>query len=156
MQEEKDILIIRQPCSKMEYEKMYDLRWKILRKPWNQPKGSEKDELDSNEGGVYPFIALMNDEIVGTARFHRTNEHEGEIRFLAVKEEYRGQGIGKNLLDHLEWSAISLGIGHIKVDTRKNTQELFEKLNYKKVADGPTLFKKIEHSVMGKQILDIM
>ncbi|TFF94788.1 MAG: GNAT family N-acetyltransferase [Promethearchaeota archaeon] len=151
----KDILIIRQPFNNKEYKEMYDLRWKILRKPWDQPKGSEKDEMDSKSDGVYPFIALINDQIVGTARFHRENEHEGKIRYLAVKEKYRGQGIGKNLLDHLEWYAISLGIGYIKLNARKNAQGLFEKLQYHEIAEGPTLFKEIEHSVMGKQILDL-
>ncbi|MBD3214127.1 MAG: GNAT family N-acetyltransferase [Candidatus Lokiarchaeota archaeon] len=156
MNKEKDILIIRQPCDKQEYEEMYELRYKVLREPWNQPKGTEKDKLDLKDDGVYPFIALKNNDIVGTARFHRDNEHEGQIRYLAVKKEYRGQGIAKNLLDHIEWYAISLGIPYLKLNARKNVQELFEKLNYKEVAEGPTLFKKIERSVMGKQILDIM
>lgn len=28
------------------FEEYYYLRWKVLRKPWNQPIGSEKDELE--------------------------------------------------------------------------------------------------------------
>lgn len=156
MREEKDILIIRQPCNEKEYEEMYNLRWKILREPLDQPRGSEKDEMDLKEDGVYPFIALLNDEIVGTARFNRNNEHEGQIRYLAVKEKHRGEGIGKNLLDHIEWTAISLGISYIKLNARKTVQDLFKKLDYHEVAEGPILYKKIERSVMGKQILDIM
>jgi len=38
-------LIILRPLSKEDFELMYNLRWKILRKPWHQPKGSEKDDI---------------------------------------------------------------------------------------------------------------
>ncbi len=37
---------ICKPLTKEEFKKYYDLRWKVLRKPWKQPKGSEKDERE--------------------------------------------------------------------------------------------------------------
>jgi len=148
-------IIIRQPCLQDEFEEMFDLRWRVLRKPWDQPKGSEKDERDCKENGVHHFIAVVNEKIVGTARYHTCNEHEGQIRYLAVEEEYRGQNIGKNLLKHIERLSISLGIQYIKLNARKSARGLFEKLDYEMLAEGPKLFNEIDHIVMGKPIIKI-
>ncbi len=150
----KDI-VIRQPCLEEEFESMYDLRWRVLRKPWNQPKGSEKDEKDGKDNGVHHFIAVINEKIVGTARYHTCNEHEGQIRFLAVEEEYRGQNVGKSLLKYIEKYSIGLGIQYIKLNARKSAQGLFEKLDYEILAEGPKLFNEIYHIVMGKQIIKL-
>lgn len=40
------MFVVKQPKTKEDFEKYYDLRYRILRKPWNQPRGSEKDELE--------------------------------------------------------------------------------------------------------------
>ena len=40
-------MIVRAPSTEKEFERYRDLRWGILRAPWNQPKGSEVDELES-------------------------------------------------------------------------------------------------------------
>ena len=34
---------VLEPKTKEDFKKYYDLRWRILRKPWNQPRGSEKE-----------------------------------------------------------------------------------------------------------------
>ena len=35
---------IIEPKSSEEFRKYYNLRYEILRKPWGQPKGSERDD----------------------------------------------------------------------------------------------------------------
>jgi ribosomal protein S18 acetylase RimI-like enzyme len=134
---------------------MYDLRWRVLKKPLNQPKGSERDEKDCRENGVHNFIALIDDDIVGTARFHTCNEHEGQIRYLAVEKKYRRQNVAKCLLKHIERYSISLGIQYIKLNARKKIQTLFEKLNYEPLGEGPKLYDEINSTVMGKPIIKI-
>jgi hypothetical protein len=54
-------LIIRQPLSKEDFDLMYDLRWRVLRKLWNQPRGSEKDDIENES---HPFIVTLNNKIV--------------------------------------------------------------------------------------------
>jgi hypothetical protein len=39
-------MTITQPKTLEEFEKYYELRWRILRAPWNQPKGSVKDDKE--------------------------------------------------------------------------------------------------------------
>ncbi|TXT54000.1 MAG: putative Galactoside O-acetyltransferase [Promethearchaeota archaeon] len=140
-------IIIRHPCEN-EVERMFDLRWKVLKEPWNQPRGSEKDERDRKENGVHHFIAVINEEIVGTARFHTCNEFEGMIKYLCVDEHYRGQNVGKALLQHIEKFSISLGIQYLKLNAQNNTLSLFEKLEYEVIGHNGI-------PIMGKPILKL-
>ena len=152
----KDLILIREPFGKEEYDRMYELRWEVFRSPWNQPRGSEKDELDSNYERVFHFIALLDNNIIGTARFHINNEHEGEIKYLAVNENYRCQGIGKKIIDHIEHIAIGLGIPYIKLNSIKTAQCLFEKLDYQIIGEGPLLFNQVKQYRMGKNIIPLL
>ena len=43
MNQEKNI---RTPNTKSEWEKYFDLRYRLLRKPWGKPVGSEKDKIE--------------------------------------------------------------------------------------------------------------
>ena len=38
---------IRVPKDLTEWGSYYDLRWRLLRAPWQRPRGSEKDEIES-------------------------------------------------------------------------------------------------------------
>ena len=145
----EDPIIIQQPLSEEDYSIMYDLRWRVLRKPWNQPRGSEKDELEKNS---YPFIVILNNKIVATARFHKNSEKEGQIRYLAVEKDYRKKRIATKLLQYIEGFAISLGVSSIILNARKTAKELFTKLDYVIIGEGPLLFDEIEHFVMCKKV----
>ena len=142
-------IIIQRPLSKEDYSIMYDLRWRVLRKPWNQPRGSEKDDLENDS---YPFIVILNNKIVATARFHKNSEEEGQIRYLAVEKKYRKKRIATKLLQYIEGFAISLGVSSIILNARKTAKELFTKLDYVIIGEGPLLFDEIEHFVMCKKV----
>ena len=58
---------IREPKDNSEFEAYYDLRWRILRKPWGQERGSEKDELEEE---AFHVIAVDNGRIIGGGRGH--------------------------------------------------------------------------------------
>ncbi|MFW9898426.1 MAG: GNAT family N-acetyltransferase [Candidatus Thorarchaeota archaeon] len=142
-------LIIRQPLSKEDFDLMYDLRWRVLRKLWNQPRGSEKDDIENES---HPFIVTLNNKIVATARFHKNSEKEGQIRYLAVEKEYRNKRIASKLIRYIEGFAISLGIHNIKLNARKTAKVFFEKLGYIIIGEGPLLFNEIEHFIMHKKL----
>ena len=142
-------LIILRPLSKEDYELMYNLRWRILRKPWQQPKGSEKDDIENES---YPFIVIYNDKVVATARLHKDSEDEGQIRYLAVKEEYRNQRIGSKLVRYIEGFATCVGIKSIVLNARKTAKAFFKMLDYEIKGEGPLLFDEIEHLIMHKEL----
>jgi N-acetylglutamate synthase-like GNAT family acetyltransferase len=142
-------LIILRPLSKEHFDLMYNLRWNVLRKPWNQPKGSEKDDIENES---YPFIVVYDEKVVATSRLHKNSENEGQIRYLAVKEEYRNQRIGNKLVRYIEGFAICLCLKIIILNARKTAKEFFEKLGYNIIGEGPLLFDEIEHFIMRKEL----
>ena len=144
-----NIIIIRKAFDK-ELDQVYDLRWKILRKPWNQPRGSEKDEIEED---AISFVALIEDEIIATARLHGNSEEEAQIRYLAVDEKHQGEGTGSKLIRYIEWYASRLGHDYVILYARKAQTSFFERLDYEKVGEGPTVFGEIEHVVMKKKLM---
>ncbi|TFG04405.1 MAG: GNAT family N-acetyltransferase [Promethearchaeota archaeon] len=142
-------ITIRQPSSDEEYQRMLDLRWRVLRKPWNQLKGSE---IDDKENESNAFIALIGNKIIGTARLHKNSLEEGQIRYIAIKEDFRRKGVGKKLMKHVEKFAKNQGLNRIILNARKTAKSFFDELNYDIVEEGPTLFDEIEHFVMQKKL----
>ena len=145
-------LIIRKPLSKEDFEMMYDLRWRVLREPWNQTRGTEKDDIEIDS---HQFIVTLNEKIVATAHFHKINETEGQIKYLAVEKDYRKKRIASKLMRYIEGFAISLGLTGIILNAWKTAKVFFEKLDYKIIREGPLLFNEIEHYVMKKMLCKI-
>lgn len=144
---------IRVPQNKKEFEEMYCLRWRILREPWKQPKGSERDEKDkfSSKNTVH-IIATWNKSIVGTIRLHKNTEDEGQLRYLAVDEDFRNRGIGNSLIVHSEKRARELGYKRLILNARKTATKFFLVLGYEIMGEGPLIFDVIEHYVMKKEL----
>ena len=114
-----------------------------------QPRSSEKDDMEEQSTH---FIILIEDKIVATARFHKNSETEGQIRYLAVEEDFRRQGIASKLLYYIEIVAVKLGSKKIILNARKTAQRLFEKVGYKILKEGHLLFGEIPHYVMVKEL----
>lgn len=136
---------IREPKTKEEFDSYYQLRWELLRKPWNQPKGSEKDDLEENS---YHIAAFYKNKIVGIGRLHKNNNEEGQIRYMAVSKNYQGKGIGKAILYKLHEKAKQLKLKRIVLNARKNAVGFYKKAGYKKAGKAHTLFGEIEHFKM--------
>jgi N-acetylglutamate synthase-like GNAT family acetyltransferase len=143
------ILIIRQPSTEEEVDEMYDLRWTILRKPWDKPRGSERDD---KEGDSIPFIALLGENMVGTARFHNITDRIGQIRYLAVEEVFQRKKIGSNIIQSIHMTARNLRMRYIILNAWESSVGFFKKLGYEVVEEGPTLFGEIKHFKMKKRL----
>jgi hypothetical protein len=66
---------INVPQSAEQWEKYYDLRFKILREPWGQPKGSEvlKDEDEATHAMA---VDTESGQILGVARLQKNSPTE--------------------------------------------------------------------------------
>ena len=69
--------LITCPKSKSDFDSYYYLRWKILRKPYDQKIGSEKDsrELDS----YHIMASNLDGKLVGVGRIHKYDEKKSQI-----------------------------------------------------------------------------
>ena len=142
-------MIVRQPLTTTDFEQYYDLRWRILRQPWNQPKGSEKDELENN---AFHILAEIEHQVVGVGRLHSVDQTTAQIRYMAVSLEKQRMGIGSKILQALEEFAYKQGYKKIILDARDNAKDFYMYLGYESIAEGHTLFNSIKHTQMQKKL----
>ncbi len=132
-----------------EFKQYYNLRWRILRKPWNQAEGSEKDEL---EGECIHIIAKDDDTVIGIGRLQFNSKDEAQIRYMAIETEYEKQGIGKQIVAALEKQARDKNRTMIILDAREPAAGFYENLGYVKKESTYLLFNSIQHFMMKKRI----
>lgn len=97
-------------------------------------------ELYDNLRDIFVYLDDDKPEIIGTCSMHICWEDLAEIRSLAVREPYQGQGIGKKLVEACIAEAITLGLHRIFVLTYQ--VEFFQKIGFQ-VVDKGTLPHKI-------------
>jgi len=139
------------PVSAEEFERYYDLRWRILRKPWDQPKGSEKDDKESSS--LHLMITDEKNKIIGIGRGHFNSAVEAQVRFMAVEEGYQKLGIGSKILKELENRLREKGAEYIVLNSRDTAIPFYLKHGYSEVKQTVTLFESIPHHIMRKKLI---
>ena len=89
-------------------------------------------------------------DVIGVGRLHRLDDHRVQIRYMAIAEESRGQGVGKALLKALERQACEWGATEIVLNARSAVKDFYLAQGYEELAPGETLFGKIAHVKMCK------
>jgi predicted GNAT family N-acyltransferase len=140
---------IRKPNSDKEWLDYYDLRYRILRKPLNQPLGSEKNEGD--EAGIH--FALYDHKILkAIARLDLQENKIAQVRFVAVEENQQGFGFGKKIMLEIENYCKEIGREKIILHARDYAVDFYMKLDYKVVEKSYKLFDVLQHFLMEKQL----
>ena len=129
---------------------MFELRWQILRAPWNQPRGSERDEHD--EHALHALIVDAREHPLGTGRLHRLDDTTGQIRYMAIVPHWRRKGLGSALLEWLEQRATEMGMKHIHLDAREEYAAFYRAHGYEDRGAGHVLYGEIRHRRMLKAL----
>ena len=143
---------IIEPTTSEEFKKYYNLRYEILRKPWGQPLGSERDE---GEGTSIHRMIIDNKTgnalAVGRLQFNST--HEAQIRYMAVADDLQGKGLGNQIILALEDVAQGKGVQRIILSARGNALQFYKNNGYEIVKKTHFLFGEIQHWLMGKELI---
>ncbi|RMG28296.1 MAG: GNAT family N-acetyltransferase [Gammaproteobacteria bacterium] len=141
---------IRAPETPDEYRACYRLRWELLRAPWGQPPGSEQDAFESR---AWHRMAITPEGcVIGYGRLHRESEDTGRIRYMAVRPEWQGQGVGTALLAALESAARAARLRRIRLQARTSAVGFYLRHGYRDLGAGPLLFGVIAHRKMEKVV----
>ena len=139
-----------EPLTTAEFGRYYDLRWRLLRAPWGQPRGSERDPLD--DGSTHLMAVDKTGTAAGVGRLHFNSISEAQIRYMGVVPRYRRRGIGSLILEVLEERALSLGAGTVVLDARETALGFYRRHGYSVTGPGHMLFDRIAHVQMAKEI----
>jgi N-acetylglutamate synthase-like GNAT family acetyltransferase len=110
-----------------EYDAERMLRWEVLAKPLGRPPESEvlPEELQSLH-----LVALEGKRIVGCVCFHPESQTSGRIFEMAVSEEHRGRGFGRQLLHALETMLVQKGIQDVYLFATPESEEFYALMGY--------------------------
>ena len=141
------MIIIKSPETDTEFKNYFHLRWRILRKPWNQPEGSERDKNDTH---CYHVIAMENNIIYGVARLEFSSEKTAQLRYMAVDDSSQKKGIGRKITQHMEAYAKRHNATELFLNAREGALGFYEKMHYKITEKSYLLFDSIQHYKMNK------
>ena len=142
---------IIEPRSSEEFNKYYNLRYEVLRKPWGQPLGSERDKVE--ETFIHRMIVDENSgDALAVGRLQFNSTHEAQIRYMAVADEFQKKGLGSQIISALEDVARGKGIQWIILSARENALQFYKNNGYEIMEKTHMLFGEIQHWLMRKEL----
>jgi len=139
---------IRSPQTPLEWELYYDLRYRVLRQPWNQLKGSERDEYEEEAAH---FAVFQDHVIIAVGRLDVLNDSVGKIRYMAVEETFQGKNIGIGLMEFIMARCEQEHLHTIILHARERAVPFYERLGFRIVEKSHLLFGEIQHYLMEKK-----
>ncbi len=140
---------MRAPVTPAEWEACFALRWRILRAPWGQPRGSETDALEASS--VHRMVCDEHGRVLAVGRLQRDSDGAGQIRYMAVETAYQRHGLGTILLEALEAEARAQGMTVLRLHARENALAFYRRRGYRLIEPSHVLFNSIQHYRMEKR-----
>jgi predicted GNAT family N-acyltransferase len=124
---------IKSPETLDEWDNYFLFRWEMLRKPLGMSKDSLEDNLEKLS---FHLVAIDRRKIiVGSGRVHFNSNEEAQIRYMAVSENLKRQGIGSEIVKKLEEYAWENGAKTIILNAREEAINFYLSLSY--LEEGP-------------------
>lgn len=133
-----------------EITDILQFRYKMLREPWNQSFDSATDGNEAD--AVNAYIEDSSGTVIACGRLHENPGFKGQIRFMAVANEYHGKGLGKLILKFLEEKAKEMHLRKIELQARENAVEFYKSQGYTVKEKTFLLWDLIQHYLMEKDL----
>jgi ribosomal protein S18 acetylase RimI-like enzyme len=145
-----DRLELVQP-TESDWDAYFDLRWRVLREPWGQPRGSERGESDSSS--YHLMFRGPDGAAVAVGRLHLNTPEEAQVRYMAVDPLWRCRGLGGRILEGLETHALLQAVVEIVLNAREEAIAFYVRHGYRVERTGETLFGSVRHAQMRKRLV---
>jgi len=123
--------LLKSPENKDEWERYLLFRWEMLRKPLGMSMDSLADSIEEES-----FHLMGIDEegnVIASGRVHFNTSDEAQIRYMAVDDNFKRQGIGSEIVIELEKYALSKKAVTITLNARENAISFYLSLGYSEV-----------------------
>ena len=141
-------ITIRAPATEEEFAQVWELRYKILREPWQQSRGSERSPEDDTQ----THLAAFEDDktVIATARLDDLGNGLAQIRCVAVSPVCQGRGVGSGLMRAMELLAWDKGFTELTLHARPNAVLFYTNLGFSFISPSYNLWDQIQHYEMRK------
>lgn len=141
---------VTEPITPDDFDSYYNLRWEILRKPWNQPKGTERDNQEQE--CIHAMVKDKEGNVIAAGRLQLNSPQEGQIRYMAVRASIQSKGLGSKILRYLETKAKEKGCNKVVLQARENAVQFYIRNGYTIKEKSFLLWDQIQHYLMEKFI----
>lgn len=138
------------PKTDNQINKYYQFRWQLLREPWRMPIGSERDEYD--EMSHHRMIVDGRGRPMAIGRLYITPDNDGQIRYMAVKNNRRSKGMGSLVLVALESLARQEGAKRLVCNAREDAIAFYEKNGFERRGELTDERGPVRHQQMVKPL----
>ncbi len=141
---------VKLAATEKEIIEIIELRYKVLRQPWQQNKETATDNLE-----LVSLNAYINDEsgkVIACGRLQKNSDETGQIRFMAVDNFHQSKGLGNIIVSFLEDEGKKIGLKKIELQARENAVEFYKKAGYTIKEKTFLLWGIIQHFLMEKEI----
>ena len=94
----------------------------------------------------------QHNTVVGVCRLQFNSKTEAQLRFMGVKTNTQGLGIGKQLIIYAEQKAKQRGATKIILQAREIAVEFYKKCDYSIVEKSFLMWDEIQHYLMEKKL----
>ena len=113
------------------WEQAYDLAYLIRRAVFILEQGvPEALELDELDPSALHALAYQDGQCVGTGRLVNLGNGQAQIGRMAVLRNFRGQGIGRAILERLLLTATAEGASSLILHAQLTAMPFYEKLGF--------------------------
>ncbi len=151
MSSKPELIKIIKPQTPKEFEVYYFIRYTILRKPWNQTPGSEKDDQETTS--IHMMALDEHNTALGVCRLQLNTPYEAQIRYMGVLENARKKGVGMKIIEYAENTAKENNSKKILLHAREVAIPFYEKCGYKIVEKSYLMWNEIQHYLMEKNLI---
>lgn len=131
------------------YEDALNIRYKVFVEEQKVPAEVEADELEDKS---HHLVLYENQTPLGTARIYHRGDGIYKIQRVAILKNYRGQGIGAQLMKECELQIKKLHGTQITLGAQLQALPFYEKLGY--TAEGQEFIDAgIPHREMIKNLI---
>ena len=133
-------MVIIREMKASDVEAVSEIEREAFSMPWSADDFLEMVEADY----AHYYVAVSDEKVVGCCGI-RNLMGEGEITNVVVAASYRGQGIGRQMLQYMLKEAKTFGIGDCTLEVRvSNTSaiRLYESLGFQGEGVRPRFYEK--------------
>lgn len=95
----------------------------------------ESEEMDGKDAEATHLVAYDGDRPIGTARLREPRPGFAKIERVAVRQSYRGQGLGRRLMHEIEDVAREQGMDEAVLHAQTRVADFYAGLGYARIGE---------------------
>ena len=147
---------LHQPSFERLYRTWFTGHFRAAPEPLDEFVLQQPEKAILEHGGAI-LVALQEDRLAGMVALKKMDSHSFELTKMAVAEEFRGKGLGKELVRAAIGKAASLGARRIILYSHKSLEaalHIYEKLGFTEVSLEPGTYSHFRCDVKMELGLD--